>query len=374
MHTHSTAPTSETMGVDPNADQWNGGHEQGPEGDGQPTGPSAWRPEENLPPVPTQLPRDRIVVLGRRAAGKTTFLARFYEALWQGCLVPGSKRNAKDGKPPAPVEMKARCKHGSRHKALMGVIDSLKKGTWPVSTTGLDYIEMVITHGGRQHVLSTLDFSGEVFKQAFFDDSDQPSPVELRNAVDRAAAVVLLLDPAVVAKGGEDAQEDAFGLTQAVVRIRQAVGGAHVPIAIAFTKCDENKSLLREAGGAQAFAQKHLRQLITEVKSAAVFPSVAVRASVNTRGTRVPNLADPPSNVVEPILYCIRAIEIGGDMRVAEESRRELEEEVRRAELAEAQVAQGPPTNWWKVGMIVVGSIVLLAAVAIGTYLVIKDA
>lgn len=324
------------MGVELKSDEWVA------EASGQavaPGGAAVSSPSQATEPevVPAPLPRDRILILGRYGAGKTIFLARLYEALWQGCAVPGRRRGGNDAPPAPPVELKARCLQGSGHWNLLKVIEDLRKGNWPNATQGLDYIEMEVSHAGRTHLITTLDFAGEIFSEAFFKETDRPDAVELRNAVDRAAAVLLLVDPGGVAKGGEDAQHDTFGMTQVVVRIRRAVGGANVPIAIVFTKCDQNKPLLREAGGAKGFSEKYLRQLMAELKKPAVFPSTAIRSSSSSRGKSIPDLSQPPVNVVESLLYCIRAIEIGGDLRVAEEARREMEEQVRQEELASAE-------------------------------------
>ena len=61
--------------------------------------------------------RDRIVVLGRRGAGKTVFLARLYEALWQ-------KREG----------LLARAVDGVAHQRFMECVARMEAGQWPEAT------------------------------------------------------------------------------------------------------------------------------------------------------------------------------------------------------------------------------------------------
>ena len=67
--------------------------------------------------------RDRVVVLGRRGAGKTVYLARLYEAGWNSTDPRGLRMMAVEGR---------------THSRMMTVIDSLKRGEWPAATTGND--------------------------------------------------------------------------------------------------------------------------------------------------------------------------------------------------------------------------------------------
>ena len=173
--------------------------------------------------------RDRIVILGRRRAGKTIFLARLYEALWQGCKVIDGRMLAagESSGGRKVVVMSCRTTSGPAHVQFMKIAEELRKGKWPAATSGNTYSEIVVSNGGREHVVTALDYPGEVFRKAFMLESDDPDAVELRMTVDRAAAAILLIDPSVAAGGGDEAQEDVFGLTHAALRIRKSIGGDH---------------------------------------------------------------------------------------------------------------------------------------------------
>ncbi|MFN5496981.1 MAG: hypothetical protein ACK5C3_10470 [bacterium] len=103
--------------------------------------------------------RDRIVVIGRRRAGKTIYLARLYEALWQGCRLVDGRMLGADESPNGRrvVEMSCRATSGAAHTQFMKVIEELRAGRWPAATVGTSYAELIVTYGGRERVLTALD-------------------------------------------------------------------------------------------------------------------------------------------------------------------------------------------------------------------------
>lgn len=276
-------------------------------------------------------------MLGRRRAGKTVFLARLYEALWKGCtLVDGrlllEGETAEGG---GRVTMSCRATSGGSHAHFMKVIDELRAGRWPAATVGNSYAELVVAYGGRERILTALDYPGEVFRKAFMSDSVEADAQELLSAIDRAAAVILLVDPSVVADGGDAAHEDTFGLAQAAARIRASNDGAGVPIAVVLTKADVNKALLREAGGVRAFAHRHFAQILRCAERSSVFASAAVRTTPNTLGRSVPRADKPPENVVEPLRYCLELMDASAaSAHAAEMSRVTVERRVVAEETA----------------------------------------
>ncbi len=259
--------------------------------------------------------RDRIVIIGRRRAGKTIFLARLYELLWQGCTLVDGKVVAKSAMPPAGRVTTISCRSlsGAAHSQFMRVVEELKAGRWPAATIGNSYAELSIEHNGKKHTMTALDYPGEVFRKAFMSDADEADTLELLAAIDRAAAVIFLIDPAVVAGGGSEADEDTFGLTQAAARIRAAPGGNSVPIAAVFTKCDVNRALIKEAGGVRAFAEKHFSQMFRSVERTSVFACSAVRVTQNGLGKIVPRAESAGENLVEPLRYCLELMETATD-------------------------------------------------------------
>ncbi len=312
------------------------------------------------PPV-----RDRIVILGRRRSGKTIFLARLYQLLWQGCRIV-------DGKVLAPgekvagrkvIEMSCRSTTGTAHATFMQTAEELGRGKWPAGTSGNTYSEIVVSHAGREHVVTALDYPGEVFRKAFMADSSESDAAELRAAVDRAAAAILLIDPSVVAGGGAEAQEDVFGLTNAALRIRQSPGGELVPIAIVFTKCDVNAAFLREAGGVRAFAAKHFGPLLREIDRTSVFPCAAVRVTTNSLGKQVPRGDKPAENVVEPVRYCLSFMERGADVQRAQQARADRQRAMQEAE--EAELAQRKRSAFvWIVFAVAISMLIVSVGVA----------
>ena len=310
--------------------------------------------------------RDRIVILGRRRAGKTIFLARLYEALWQGCKVIDGRMLAagESSGGRKVVVMSCRTTSGPAHVQFMKIAEELRKGKWPAATSGNTYSEIVVSNGGREHVVTALDYPGEVFRKAFMLESDDPDAVELRMTVDRAAAAILLIDPSVAAGGGDEAQEDVFGLTHAALRIRKSVGGELVPIAIVFTKCDVNAAFLKEAGGVRKFASKHFGQLFREIERTSVFACAAVRVEQNSLGKQVPRAEKPPENIVEPLRYCLDFIERGTDVRRTQVARDQRTEAMRTAQVAETAERKKSAVVWVVFAVAVTMLLVASAAVA----------
>lgn len=291
--------------------------------------------------------RDRIVVIGRRRAGKTIFLARLYEALWQGCtLVDGCLPSKNERRAGVETKMSCRATSGAAHTQFMRIAEELRAGRWPAATIGNSYAELRVDYGGREYLLTALDYPGEVFRKAFMGDSTDPDALELINAIDRAAAAIFLIDPAVVAAGGDEAHEDTFGLTQAATRIREGSGGSEVPIAIVFTKCDLNGAFLREAGGVREFAVKHFGQLFKSVEKTSVFASAAVRSVQNSLGKVVPRIDRVPDNVVEPLRYCFDSMAAASDRVRVAEVKRMRQETVKQAAAAELAEQKRSTTAW----------------------------
>jgi len=306
-------------------------------------------------------------VIGRRYSGKSVYLSRLYEAMWQGCRIAGGRmlQPNEDADDAEVTVMSCRATTGPAHAHFMAMAEELRSGRWPASTQAMSYAEVLVEHGGREHLMTTIDYPGEVFRRAFMEESSEADAVELRSAIDRAAAAIMLIDPEVVARGGAEAQEDAFGLTQAAARIRSSPGGALVPIAIVFTKCDVAKSLLRESGGVRAFATRHFGQLFRGAQRTAVFPCAAVRSAQNSLGKSIPRVDRPPENVIEPLRYCLEQMESGEDIQRITDAKARRREAARQAEEAELVERRKSATAWV---VFAVAAAMLLAAAGIGTF------
>lgn len=235
--------------------------------------------------------RDRIVVLGRRRAGKTIFLARLYERLWR-----------------SETSLHMRTVEGNDHVFFMETLRVLSERVWPPATGGSTRIRMEVSAGSLVRSLSVLDYSGEVFKRAFLEGTtSDPDAMELLEHLDRAAAVILLVDPGVALTGTpEEVAEDEFGMTAAVRRIRRSPGGSHIPIALVLTKLDLHGRVVRECGGLVAFVKRHLFPLLRALHRVRVFGCVAVRSRPDAMGVMRPDPDTPASGVVEPLEFCLQ--------------------------------------------------------------------
>ena len=265
--------------------------------------------------------RDRIVILGRRSSGKTIYLASLYAMLWKRL----------DG-------LSAKALSGTVHKELMRVVDGLRQGTWPPHTQGSTQVEMEITHNGRKRLMVTLDFAGELFAKAFVHDQQHESEVKpLIGCIDRAAAVMLLVDPSVVAGQDRDAVfEDDFGIVQAVQRIHNWPGGSEVPIAVVLTKADSHQRLLDEHGGAVGFVRHFFPALVREMKQIPIFQVSAVQCVRDKDGKERPQRDSVQINIDKPLLYCLNKI----DKDEREEEQRQAIQDAQRAQ-SRMEQAQG---------------------------------
>lgn len=324
---------------------------------------------KGMPTLAQSSVRDRVVLVGRRRAGKTVFLSRLYEALWQGCtLVDGTLSQRKSSETGVVTKMSCRATSGAAHTQFMRVSEELREGRWPAATIGNSYAELRVDYGGREFLLTALDYPGEVFRKAFMGDSTDPDALELITAIDRAAAAIFLIDPSVVATRGDEAHEDTFGLTQAATRIREGSGGAQVPIAIVFTKCDVNGAFLREAGGVREFATSHFGQLFKSVEKTSVFASAAVRSVQNSLGKLVPRVDRVPDNVVEPLRYCFDSMASASDRARVAEVKRMSQETLKKA-AAEEVAEQKRYTVAWVVFAVAIAALFVAAIVGTIAYL-----
>jgi hypothetical protein len=316
-------PTSAVAAVAPSAS---------PDGQapaGSPAGPA---PAAPVPPTqaalaepPAAAPRrDRIVVIGRRASGKTVYLAALYRHLWK----------SRDG-----MTMKALS--GRVHRELTGIYETLRHGEWPAATlkTTLAHMEVEVTYKGQTRVLVGLDYAGEVFRDAFVnDDSESPEAKALISHIDRAAAVILLVDPAVAVSGDADAfVDDDFGIVQAIRRIRDWPGGQKVPIALVLTKADRNVHLFRGKENTKDFISTHYPALVRTLGRCRYFHASAVQAKRDREGRLRPSADSVPVNIVEPLKYCLDVLKQYDDEQQAaaeQDAKQHAVEEYLRAQQA----------------------------------------
>jgi hypothetical protein len=293
--------------------------------------------------------RDHILILGRRGAGKSVFLARLYERLW----------NSKGDIHMAAVD-------GQAHVALLSRIDQMGKRRWPEPTKSFSSLGFDVTYHGERLRLSATDYSGELLHRAFMGgDRRDPDVQQLLDSIDRAAAVIVLVDPQVALEGDiETRSEQDFGLVAAVKRIRESPDGEFVPVAITLTKCDLYRDDIESTGGPGKYMRKHYKNLCRAVfrkgSKGTVFACAAVRTRKDDTGKPVPDMARSPRGLVEPLEYCLESLH----------RHRELAEELRQrgalaaeasAAAMRAQKAEQRATRFSNA--VLVGSLGLAAAV-----------
>lgn len=300
--------------------------------------------------VPATSPaRDHILVLGRRGAGKSVFLARLYERLW----------NSKGDIHMAAVD-------GQAHVGLLSQIDQMGRRRWPEPTRSFSNQGFDFNYHGERIRLSAPDYSGELLHRAFMNGQrDDPEVRQLLDSIDRAAAVIVLVDPQVAIEGDvETRSEQDFGLVAAVRRIRESPDGDFVPVAITLTKCDLYRDDIESAGGPGKYMRKHYKNLCRAVfrkgSKGTVFACAAVRTRKDDAGKPVPDMARSPRGLVEPLEYCLESLH----------RHRELAEELRQRGVlaAEASAAAMRSREAEKratrfSNAVLVGSLVLAAAV-----------
>lgn len=310
--------------------------------------------QDHIPPtaVPT---RDRIVIIGRRAAGKTVYLAALYQQLWK----------SRDG-----LCMKALS--GRSHKELMGICETLRRGEWPPATerTTVAHTEFELQYRHRKQVLVALDYAGEVFQDAFVnDDMESPQARALISHIDRAVAVILLVDPSVAASGDAEAfVDDDYGIVQAIQRIRDWPGGEDVPVVLLFTKFDQNRQLFAGKGSIQEFVKTHYPALCRTLHRFKVFHASAVQTVPDGRGRMRPKADSIPVNVVESLKYCLDKLE-------AREERKQIEEQQaaeRRAIEDMARAQEEAERRYGRRFFIIIASIITIAICAMILILLFK--
>jgi len=261
--------------------------------------------------------RNRIVILGRRQAGKTVYLSVLYHTLWKrGGLL-------------SVVAL-----DGGTHTACMGTISTLLGGEWPASTVGTNYLNLEVRWRGETWPMVSLDYPGEVFRKAFVDNTQTEDVSELLEHVDRASAVIALVDPGVVAgESLDEATEDDFGMLKAIERIRNSPAGGDVPIAFVLTKYDARRSLIRENGGTARFVKTRYRHILQSAGRLDVFVVAAVPEPSHGGGLRFdPNAM--PKGVVKPLQFVVEKMYKSRNLRRSEAENRERRQSMERAVLS----------------------------------------
>lgn len=301
--------------------------------------------------------RDRIVVLGRRRSGKTIFLARIYQSLW----------NSKT------EDIHMRALDGDSHMSLMRIIGTLESGEWPAATGGNSYSSFEIAYKGDTIPLVMLDYPGEVFRRAFVDGIEASDTKELIEHVDRSLGILCLIDPGNLLDGNlEEVADDEFGMVQALDRIRRSDGGVDIPIALVLTKCDLHQKRIKRLGGLRAFVAERMQNVERMAGRFKRFPAAAVRSTTDARDKEVPDMRKPPEGCQEPLLWCIEQIVINKKRKEIQTARAVHEvrvQEVQAEEVAYEIESVRRSRNMW-ILFIVLGAIAATSIIGWAIYYV----
>lgn len=216
----------------------------------------------------------------------------------------------------------------------------------------------------------SLDYPGEVFHRAFVEQIEDANTSELIDHVQRAAGIVLLIDPKVLASGKiGDAADDDFGMVQALRFIQGLPGGNDVPICMLLTKIDINAELIRHHGGLRGFATKYCNNLLRIVPTLTLFGTCAVRSRRDAMGKEIPDLSKPARGLENPIIFCLRNIVVNRTKARAQISKRVQQEFIQR-EIKQDEVSQTKDTRFWLwANMVLFAG---LAAVGVLTWLTVR--
>ena len=191
-------------------------------------------------------PRDRIVVIGRRSSGKTVYISLLYDKLWKS----GSS-------------IKAKAVKGMSHSQFIKTAEGIRHRQWPPATQGISQSFIEIDYRDKNRLMVVLDYPGELFTDAFVKDIESKEVDTLLEHIDRASAVILLVDPAHVVEGDIDSQIDHnYGFLQAISRIQNWPGGKDIPVVLILTKIDINYPIIKQHGGTRSFVEKYFSSLI----------------------------------------------------------------------------------------------------------------
>lgn len=235
--------------------------------------------------------RDRIVLLGQPQSGKTVYLARLYDLYFRS---------------PPNSFLSMRTLNGQVHLKLMELVDAMDQGFWPAATGGITYVDLEIRYRGERFEVVSLDYPGEVFSKAFLLGKRDADCLELIEHLDRAAGIIMMIDPSVVANRSRvKAAETEFGMTAAIRYVKDRRDGLGVPVALLFTKLDRNEQLLRSAGGLRGFAETYCAHILSEVPGLKLFSSAAVREEIGPGGRSRPCLRKRSIGLENAFLYCL---------------------------------------------------------------------
>jgi hypothetical protein len=251
--------------------------------------------------------RDRIVILGRRSAGKTVYLSLLYDLFW--------KSNG---------ELTMKAVNGASHLEFTKAASELRNGIWPAATQNISQAFIEIEYRSRKKLAVMLDYPGELFTNAFVKDIESEETGILLDHIDHAEAIILLVDPShVVSDDVGISVDNDFGLYQALNRVLNWADGCTVPVVLVLTKSDETQHIIKGNGGTAAFVKKYFPKMVQNVRTLRVCRVSAVQVEKKKDGGIVPKKGFKPMNLEMPIMYCFDVVTENDDLRLIAEKQEE---------------------------------------------------
>ena len=312
--------------------------------------------------------RDRIVVIGRRQAGKTVFLTRLYTNCWNGNM-----------------NIRMSCNSGPDHAMFMQLYSDLEKGVWPAATNVSRYFTIDVSMRSTTIPMVVLDYPGEVFTKAFSSDLDDDLTRELKEHIDRAAAVFVMVDPGVAMYGDTlEKVDDDYGISKAILRVRESPNGSTVPIAIVMTKCDMHKKNIlkimdkegmidkRSSDGLTLFMKKYFRSWfysLGDERYFRIFPTAAIRTRKDVRGKTIPDMSKRSLEIEKPLIWCFMKVAKQRKSERKSNRLRERSEKLMYFRKTEKETSRKHAIFWASFLIIMV---IVLVLIAIGTHQFLK--
>lgn len=253
--------------------------------------------------------RDTVLIVGRQAAGKSTYITRLLMEL-------DHHDSGKASRHKLSIEVQ-----GSDQRALMRTLRTeLECGRWPPATLEISELRFKVYTPQNQHLeLAFLDYPGEIFSRTFSGgDTETSAHLDLLTAVKRARHVFVLVDPGQVRVPKDqtddetkhlEREDNTYGLVMMVKYLR-GTGGERVPVTIVLTKADERWSLITaEAIAVEGWTGTNWIERVGR----SMFPALFREAGANVRAEIVaavqarldphsrqwqPNLHLPPINLI----------------------------------------------------------------------------
>ena len=293
--------------------------------------------------------RDRIVVLGRTRSGKTVFIARLYHLLFR-----------------AKGDLRMEACSGVTHTAIVKFWQELADCKWPAATTATDSHTFDLKFRSSSFTMVVSDYPGEVFRKAFMEDTTGADERALIDSIDRAQAIIFLVDPLVmIGTNLLEGSEQGFGLAQAIKRLRTTPGGEDVPIALVVTKYDLVREEVKAAGGVKGFLCHHYPTLVDTARGRGTmaYTCIAVRSRPGALGKERPDWDAPARYVEDPLRACLEIVVTNANKaehRAKIATMRRIQEEITEQEDNDAKKAS--VLSIWVVSM----CFLVLALVVVG--------